>query len=353
MNDSGDTSKDVAGIAQSADHLNCGPGAAVEARFAILKAAGAVLLVAFLLTNSGCTGLLGSSGQTGTNASASNAANGSNVNGSDAVTVRLAPSTTGITTNASVQLTASVSSTSNTDVTWSIVSGGGTVTANGLYIAPGTAGTATVKATSMADVRASALAVITVSEPVDAVLSGSPSSIPFGSVTVGSSATSAITLRNTGNVAITVFSATTAGSDFAISGSMFPFTLAAGASQTVNVMFAPSGSGAVTGSAAFVSNATNSPATIALAGSGTAPVPHSVALAWETGGSTVNGYNVYRAATSGGPYAKLNGVVDPYNNFVDPGVLSGRTYYYVVTVVDATGAESGYSNQVAALIPTP
>ncbi len=353
MNENGDTPQDVARIAESADHFNRGLGAAVEVHFVTLKAAGVVLLLAFLLISSGCTGLPGSSGHAGANASASSAANGNNVNDSAAVTVSLAPSTAGITTNGSVQLTPSVSHTSNTDVTWSVISGGGTVTANGLYIAPGTAGTATVKATSMADVRASALAVITVREPVNAVLSGSPSSIPFGSVTVGSSATGALSLRNTGNVAITVFSATTAGSDFAISGSAFPFTLAAGASQTVNVIFAPSGSGAATGSASFVSDATNSPTTIALSGSGAAPVPHSVALAWEADSSAVNGYNVYRAGASGGPYAKLNGVVDPYNNFLDPSVLSGRTYFYVVTVVDATGAESGYSNQVAALIPTP
>jgi hypothetical protein len=34
-------------------------------------------------------------------------------------------------------------------------------------------------------------------------------------------------------------------------------------------------------------------------------------------------------------------------------VVSGQTYYYVVTAEGTTGLESGYSNQVTAVIPTP
>jgi fibronectin type 3 domain-containing protein len=39
--------------------------------------------------------------------------------------------------------------------------------------------------------------------------------------------------------------------------------------------------------------------------------------------------------------------------FVDSGVTSGVTYYYVVTAVDSSGTESSYSNQATAAIPTP
>jgi fibronectin type 3 domain-containing protein len=45
--------------------------------------------------------------------------------------------------------------------------------------------------------------------------------------------------------------------------------------------------------------------------------------------------------------------LDPTSSFVDSTVQSGHTYYYAVTVVDSTGLESGYSNQVRAVIPTP
>jgi fibronectin type 3 domain-containing protein len=34
-------------------------------------------------------------------------------------------------------------------------------------------------------------------------------------------------------------------------------------------------------------------------------------------------------------------------------VQSGQTYYYVVTAVDTSGAESVYSNQVQAIVPSP
>ena len=52
-------------------------------------------------------------------------------------------------------------------------------------------------------------------------------------------------------------------------------------------------------------------------------------------------------------YARLNSVLTPGSNYVDFVVVSGQTYYYVVTAVDTTGLESEYSNQVTAVIPTP
>jgi fibronectin type 3 domain-containing protein len=75
-------------------------------------------------------------------------------------------------------------------------------------------------------------------------------------------------------------------------------------------------------------------------------------LSWQASGSAV-GYNVYRASTSGGPYTRLNSVVNAAASYADSTVQSGRTYYYVVTQLDSTGMESGYSSQVAAVIPTP
>ena len=37
----------------------------------------------------------------------------------------------------------------------------------------------------------------------------------------------------------------------------------------------------------------------------------------------------------------------------DNQVVAGQTYYYVATAVDGSGVESGYSNQVQAVIPKP
>ena len=82
---------------------------------------------------------------------------------------------------------------------------------------------------------------------------------------------------------------------------------------------------------------------------------HGVTLNW--GASTsqnVAGYNVYRSATSGGPYTKLNttGLITVLTYF-DSAVVAGQTYYYVATTVDINSNESGYSTQTTAKVPTP
>jgi len=41
----------------------------------------------------------------------------------------------------------------------------------------------------------------------------------------------------------------------------------------------------------------------------------------------------------------------PSTSYLDEGVSSGQTYYYVATEVDTTGTESGYSGEVSAVIP--
>jgi fibronectin type 3 domain-containing protein len=66
----------------------------------------------------------------------------------------------------------------------------------------------------------------------------------------------------------------------------------------------------------------------------------------------VLGYNIYRGSKSGGPYSRVNSVLDPSTTYVDGAVQSGQNYYYVTTAVDSKGVESGYSNQVQVAIPT-
>ncbi len=61
---------------------------------------------------------------------------------------------------------------------------------------------------------------------------------------------------------------------------------------------------------------------------------------------------MYRAGVPGGPYAAVVSA-NSGTTFADGSVQSGQTYYYVVTAVDTNGAESVYSNQVQAVIPSP
>jgi fibronectin type 3 domain-containing protein len=91
-----------------------------------------------------------------------------------------------------------------------------------------------------------------------------------------------------------------------------------------------------------------------LTGNGIAATQHSVDLSWNAStGSGVVGYNVYRGSVSGGPYSKINSALEAGTAYTDNAVTVGQTYYYVTTAVDGSGNESGYSNQVKAVIPTP
>jgi len=90
-----------------------------------------------------------------------------------AVSVAVSPTSASVIAGNTRQFTATVTGTSNTAVTWSVQeSGGGTVSASGLYTAPATAGTYRVRATSVADPTKSASATVTVT-PVSCV-AGSP-----------------------------------------------------------------------------------------------------------------------------------------------------------------------------------
>jgi Glycosyl hydrolases family 39/Bacterial Ig-like domain (group 2) len=84
------------------------------------------------------------------------------------VAVSVAPSAATLAPGQTQQFQATVTNTSNTNVTWSVdgTAGGsaqiGTIAANGLYTAPATAGTHTVTAISQADASASGSAQVTV-----------------------------------------------------------------------------------------------------------------------------------------------------------------------------------------------
>jgi hypothetical protein len=182
-------------------------------------------------------------------------------------------------------------------------------------------------------------------------LAVAPTSMNFGSVTVGSDSQLNGSLT-AGSSDITVSSADWSGTGFVLSGITFPVTVPAGQSVPFTVTFTPQAAGQVSGSVVFYSNASNSPATETWTGTGTqATTSHSVALSWSPSESQVSGYNVYRGTASGGPYGKVNTSLDTTTAFTDSSVQNGQTYYYVTTAVDSEGLESAYSNQAEAIIP--
>jgi Pectate lyase superfamily protein/F5/8 type C domain/Abnormal spindle-like microcephaly-assoc'd, ASPM-SPD-2-Hydin len=103
--------------------------------------------------------------------------------------------------------------------------------------------------------------------PTGSPLTASPTSLSFGSVTTGStSAAQTVTVTNPGGIAASVSSVSVSG----------PFSqtntcggsIAAGASCTVSVKFAPTASGAASGTLSVASSAPSSPLTVALTGTG-------------------------------------------------------------------------------------
>src|SRR5438270_3030429 len=95
----------------------------------------------------------------------------------------------------------------------------------------------------------------------------SPTSLTFGSQTVGTtSAAQTVTLSNTGSAALTITSIVASG-DFAASNTCGG-SLAAGGNCSISVTFTPTASGTRTGSLSATNNVTGSPQTVSLTGTG-------------------------------------------------------------------------------------
>ncbi len=107
------------------------------------------------------------------------------------------------------------------------------------------------------------------SDPGAGILSPSATSLSFGSVAVGSTVTQSLTVTNTGLGTATISGATLAGAGLTVVGGNPSGTVAVGQSSTIQIQFAPTSAGAVTGSLTVVSDASNSPLAISITGTGT------------------------------------------------------------------------------------
>lgn len=182
-------------------------------------------------------------------------------------------------------------------------------------------------------------------------LAVNPTSLNFGNVVVGNNSQQTAQLVASG-ATVTVSSVNVNNAQFVVSGLSFPVTLQAGQGVQFTVTFTPQSTGVQSGTASFVSNASNSPTVLSVSGTGTQPAQHSVLLTWTASTSpNVDGYNIYRSTTSGGPYTQLNSSLNPGTTYTDSTVTNGVTYYYVTTAVDSNNQQSVYSNQAQAVIP--
>jgi len=221
---------------------------------------------------------------------------------------------------------------------------------------PTTAGTASGQLTINSNSTTGSTAVIALNGTGTAAnpqLSISITTLSFGSVTVNTATTQSLTLTSTGTSPVTVNSAAATGAGFTIVGGSFPVTLNPTQTLTLQLQFDPATAGALTGQLTITSNSlSGNPTVISLSGTGTS-VAHDVNLSWNAPSSSpdpVVSYNIYRATGSGG-FVLVNSSPDTAVTYVDNNVVSGTSYNYEVTSVDANGVESTPSNQVTVTIP--
>jgi hypothetical protein len=195
-----------------------------------------------------------------------------------------------------------------------------------------------------------------IAAPAPAV-SLSPGTLAFGSWrTTTTSSALFETVKNTGDATLTTTTIAVSGSAaFTQSGSTCTNggTVAAGATCTIGIVFAPTTTGLQTATVTITDTAPGSPHTFTVNGTGV--TTHSVDLAWDASLSpSIIGYNVYRGTISGGPYTKLTATPVAVLTYHDSTVANSTTYYYVITAVGSNPpyvvTESVDSAQVTAVV---
>jgi HYDIN/CFA65/VesB family protein len=207
------------------------------------------------------------------------------------------------------------------------------------------------------------ISIMTTGSPVNVGLNGvgvssapqlvaSSTSLNFGSVTIGSSPSLQVTLKNTGTASADISNVSVSGSSYTLGGVTSNVVLAPDQSAILTVEFDPKTTGSLPGTVTISSNA-GSPLVIQLSGSGAQKnQQQSVTLNWDKSTAQVVGYFVYRSSKSSGPFAKLNSRANPDTSYTDSSVSGGQIYFYVVTSVNSENIESAYSEAVSVTVPS-
>jgi len=177
-------------------------------------------------------------------------------------------------------------------------------------------------------------------------------SLNFGSEILGGSIPLEVAVKNTGNSSLTISQINVNGSGFSVTSGISGTTISAGQTANLNVVFAPKITGSASGMVTLISNASNSPNSVAVSGTGVSSTSHTVSLSWAASASSgVVGYYVYRSSVSGSSYTRITSGALGALKYADGTVSAGKTYYYVVTSVNSSGVESAHSEQVTAVVP--
>ena len=131
------------------------------------------------------------------------------------------------------------------------------------------AGTLTV--TTDAGVTSPQVALSGTATPAPQQISLNPTSLNFGTITVGGTGNGTATVSNVGGSNLTVSLISVSGGPFGVSGITTPSTIVPGGSVTLDVTYSPTIAGSNSGAISFTSNDPQTPtSTISLAGTATA-----------------------------------------------------------------------------------
>ena len=78
--------------------------------------------------------------------------------------------------------------------------------------------------------------------------------------------------------------------------------------------------------------------------------PTQINLSWTDNATNEKNYSIRRSPTTGGPYVEVAQVAPNISTFMNVGLVSGTTYYYVVVAING-GTESTPSNEATASTP--
>ena len=203
----------------------------------------------------------------------------------------------------------------------------------------------------------------------------SPNSISFGNVTVGASKNQNITISNTGTTDLTINDLSITGTDrsmFLNSGITIPATITEGDSVNLNMKFTPSSIGNKDATLQITHNASGSPTSVTLTGTGLASAPTvttnpvtSVSSISATLNGSVNANGVgttvtfeYGTTTSYGTTvnASPNTVTGTTNTDVAVSISSlqpNTTYHYRVKAVSIGGTSYGNDQTFTTILSIP
>jgi hypothetical protein len=168
-----------------------------------------------------------------------------------------------------------------------------------------------------------ALMLVFSATPANGALSFSSTSANFGSVTVGTTKSTSVTITNSGRSSITISSFSMQAAGYGVSGLTLPQTLAAGQSVTAWLKFSPSSTGFYSGYISFSSKAPTRTTIYSVSGTGVgastlAVTPSAVSFGTVASGTT-NSQTV-QIKNTGATAVTLSGVTASGTGFAIRGI---------------------------------